>query len=408
MAPKQISIDDYIYPLSNERIAKYPKAKRDESKLLIYDNDGISENIFKNIAEYLPENSLLVTNNTKVIRARLEFFKTTGARIEVFCLEPYNPVDYNLSFASVKQCQWVCLVGNLKKWKNGFLEQTIQIDGKNTLLKVERVKIVNGAQIINFFWDNPLLTFSDILENSGNIPIPPYLNRKAETDDLITYQTVYSKHKGSVAAPTAGLHFTKNVFESLKKRNIEKHEITLHVGAGTFKPVIADNIGNHEMHTEHFIITPQTIPPLIKYLGNITVVGTTTVRTLESLYWIGVKNINNNKLVEPVYHLKQWEAYGLPQNISVIDALSKVHELVTAWNKGYVNASTAIMIAPNYSFKVIDRLITNFHQPKSTLLLLIAAFVGKSWKDIYNYALNNDFRFLSYGDSCFLSKKKEQ
>ncbi len=408
MAPKQISINDYTYTLDNERIAKYPKDKRDESKLLIFDNGNISENSFKNIAQYIPENSLLVTNNTKVIRARLEFFKTTGARIEVFCLEPHKPTDYNLSFASTDNCQWVCIVGNLKKWKNGFLEKEVEINGKNTILKVERTGTINNAQIVDFSWDNPLLTFSDILENSGNIPIPPYLNRKSEVGDLTTYQTVYSKHKGSVAAPTAGLHFTDAVFESLKKRNIERHEITLHVGAGTFKPVIAESIGNHEMHTEHFIITQQTIPVLLKHLGSITVVGTTTVRTLESLYWLGVKIIEGEIFNENEFNLQQWEAYGLKQDIPVAEALSKVHELVTALNKHHINASTAIMIAPNYTFKVIDRLITNFHQPKSTLLLLIAAFVGKSWRNIYDYALNNSFRFLSYGDSCFLNNKKEQ
>jgi S-adenosylmethionine:tRNA ribosyltransferase-isomerase len=405
---KNICIDEFTYPLTDDRIAKYPLAKRDESKLLIFENEQIGETLFKNICQYLPENSLLVANNTKVIRARLEFFKETGARIEVFCLEPHNPSDYNVSFASTNSCEWICIVGNLKKWKSGLLEKSIQIGHNTITLLIERTKSFNDAHIIKFRWENPQITFSEIIENSGTIPIPPYLNREAETNDLNTYQTIYSKHKGSVAAPTAGLHFTNEVFASLKEKNIEHHEVTLHVGAGTFKPVKAEHIGDHEMHTEHFIITTQTIPPLLKYLGSITVVGTTTVRTLESLYWLGVKLITNEATYPIDLHINQWETYALNHTVSAHDALNKVHELVLNSKESHLNASTAIMIVPGYKFKIVNRLITNFHQPKSTLLLLISAFVGDTWKDIYAYALKNHFRFLSYGDSCFLDNKKGQ
>lgn len=402
MNPQQISIEEYAYTLNNERIAKYPLSKRDESKLLLFNEKTIDEDIFKNISTHLPENSLLVANNTKVIRARLEFFKPTGARIEIFCLEPHSPADYSISFAANSNCEWHCIVGNLRKWKTGTLKKEIIINENSTILRIELIKSLADSHIIKFYWDNPLLTFSEILEHSGNIPIPPYLNREAEEDDLSTYQTVYSKHKGSVAAPTAGLHFTDTVFLSLIKKGIKLHEVTLHVGAGTFKPVKSESIGNHKMHTEHFIITKETIPPLLKHLNNITAVGTTSVRTLESLYWLGVKIIEGNLNIENEVHINQWEAYDFPQNISVNDALSKVHELVMLSNKNQINASTAIMIAPGYKFRVVNNIITNFHQPKSTLLLLISAFVGERWKDIYNYALKNNFRFLSYGDSCLL------
>ncbi|MDA3891829.1 MAG: S-adenosylmethionine:tRNA ribosyltransferase-isomerase [Salinivirgaceae bacterium] len=408
MSLKQIKIDEYNYNLPDEKIAKYPLKRRDESKLLISDNETIKEDTFKNLGAYLPNNSLLVANNTKVIRARLEFFKDTGARIEVFCLEPFLPSDYVLSFESNTSCQWTCIVGNLKKWKTGILEKSITVNGSKTTLKIERLKSGNEWHIIEFKWDNCKLTFSEIIENSGNIPIPPYLNRRAEKVDLDTYQTVYSKHKGSVAAPTAGLHFTNDVFNSLKQKNIVLHEVTLHVGAGTFKPVKAENIGEHEMHTEHFIITPKTIQPLLENIGNITAVGTTTVRTLESLYWLGVKLLSMEKNATKELHIDQWEAYELSSDFTVAEAFKRVHKEVNDSLEDHLNASTAIMIAPGYTFRVVDRIITNFHQPKSTLLLLVSAFIGKKWKEVYNYALENEFRFLSYGDSCFFNKKGEQ
>jgi S-adenosylmethionine:tRNA ribosyltransferase-isomerase len=403
MITKQINIDEYDYPLNDIDIAKYPLKKRDESKLLIYQNGNIKEDIFKNISNNLRPSSLLVANNTKVIMARLEFFKQTGARIEVFCLEPYAPSDYNLSFASTNSCEWKCIVGNLKKWKEGVLEKQLEINNTIVNLTIKLVKSLSETHIIKFYWDNSDITFSDILEKSGNIPIPPYLNRKAEDTDLLTYQTIYSKHKGSVAAPTAGLHFTEDVFQSLKEKSITLHEITLHVGAGTFKPVKTSSIGEHEMHTEHFVITKNTIPPLLQYLNKTTAVGTTSVRTLESLYWIGVKIINNRITDINNIHLEQWDAYSLKSDINVEEELSKVHELVISSGKDQINASTAILIAPGYEFKIVNQIITNFHQPKSTLLLLVSAFIGDDWNKIYKYALDNNFRFLSYGDSCLLN-----
>ncbi|MBI9067780.1 MAG: S-adenosylmethionine:tRNA ribosyltransferase-isomerase [Salinivirgaceae bacterium] len=398
------SIKNYNYDLSDEKIAKYPLKQRDESKLLFYNNGELKQDTFKNLPSYIPENSLLVSNNTKVIRARLEFFKETGARIEVFCLEPQNPADYNISFSQNKKCTWQCIIGNLKKWKTDKLSKEITVGDEKALLTINKIGSINEAHEIAFSWDNPNLTFSEILENTGSIPIPPYLKRNSEESDLKTYQTIYSKIKGSVAAPTAGLHFTKEVFESLKQKNIQKHEVTLHVGAGTFKPIKSEQIGDHEMHTEQFIITKNTIPPLLENLGNITAVGTTTVRTLESLYWLGVKIIENTPNFN--YHINQWDAYELNGDIPVKDALIALNEKVTDSPDSYINASTAIMIVPSYSFKLIDRLITNFHQPKSTLLLLIGAFIGKEWKDVYQYALDNKFRFLSYGDSCLFYRKK--
>ena len=402
MFTKQINIEEYDYHLEDDKIAKYPLSKRDESKLLIYENGNIKEDIFKNISNQLITDSLIVANNTRVIMARLEFYKNTGARIEVFCLEPYNPSDYNLSFESSNSCEWKCIIGNSKKWKTGFLEQDVNINGLVVRLKIEKIKSFTEYHIVKFNWDNLDITFGEILEVLGNIPIPPYLNREAVEDDLLTYQTVYSKHNGSVAAPTAGLHFTDDVFKSLKYKNITKHEITLHVGAGTFKPVKTESIGEHKMHTEHFIITKNTIPPLLKHLGNIIAVGTTSVRTLESLYWIGVKIINNKiKDIDNVY-LEQWEAYSLNKDIDIKEALIAIHTFLIESNLEQINASTAILIAPGYNFKIVNQIITNFHQPKSTLLLLVSAFIGEGWKDIYNYALDNNFRFLSYGDSCLL------
>lgn len=406
-AIQEIKIEAYDYSLPDERIAKYPLANRDASKLLIYNDGDVSHKHFRDIATVLPGNSLLVSNNTKVIRARMLFYKETGARIEIFCLEPHQPADYNLSFAQNQQCEWFCIVGNLKKWKEGSLQKSVSLNGEEATLKVEKLGKHNDEQIIAFSWDNPQLTFSEILEHEGNIPIPPYLNREAEAKDLETYQTIYSKHKGSVAAPTAGLHFTPEVFQLLQSKEITRHEVTLHVGAGTFKPVKSETIGAHEMHAEHFVITPQTIPALIENLGNITAVGTTTVRTLESLYWLGVKLTKGQIQSESDLILQQWEAYNLDGQISVVDALNTLHNFIMESGKDYLMATTSIMIAPGYKFRLIDRLITNFHQPKSTLLLLISAFIGEDWRKVYAYAMENNFRFLSYGDSCLLLPGKK-
>ncbi len=403
---QQIKIEDYNYNLPDERIAKYPLPHRDASKLLVYRAGEISSARFRDLSNFLPEQSLLVSNNTKVIRARMEFFKETGARIEIFCLEPHQPSDYNLSFSQSSSCSWYCIVGNLKKWKSGTLSKKVLINTRSTLLTVQKLETHGDEQIIRFTWDNPALTFSEILEHEGHIPIPPYLNREAEAGDLETYQTIYSRHKGSVAAPTAGLHFTSEVFESLKEQQIKQHEITLHVGAGTFKPVKSERVSEHAMHAEHFVINAQTIPVLLEHLGNITAVGTTTVRTLESLYWLGVKMLAGEELLVEQMHLDQWDAYHLPADFSVEEALRAVHGHFLASGKDYIMASTAIMITPGYSFKLVDRLITNFHQPKSTLLLLIGAFIGGDWHKVYDFALANNFRFLSYGDSCLMMPGK--
>lgn len=401
---KNILIDEYTYELPSERIAKYPLEKRDESKLLIYKNKSISEDNFKNIDKYLQENSLLVFNNTKVIQARLIFHKETGARIEIFCLEPIAPADFSLAFQQTGKCKWKCIVGNLKKWKDENISLYFKHNNKEYILTATKIDSNNSSQYIEFSWNNTELTFSEVLEAIGEIPIPPYLNREAEASDKERYQTIYSKHNGSVAAPTAGLHFTDNVFDKLKNKKIDFAELTLHVGAGTFKPVKSQTIGEHEMHTEHIYINRNTLQQLINNIGKITVVGTTSVRTLESIYWLGVKIIENNNIKPEELTISQWEVYNLNQNISTLSALSAVLKYMIDKNRETLPSTTQIIIVPSYRFRVINYLITNFHQPKSTLLLLIAAFIGDDWKKIYDYALNNNFRFLSYGDSCLLMK----
>ncbi|MBE9466775.1 MAG: S-adenosylmethionine:tRNA ribosyltransferase-isomerase [Bacteroidetes bacterium] len=399
---KDILIDSFTYDLPSEKIAKFPLDKRDESKLLVYKNKTVSQDHFKNIDNYLKENSLLVFNNTKVIQARLIFHKETGARIEIFCLEPLDPSDFSLAFQKTKKCKWKCIVGNLKKWKDKNLSRTFQFNEKEYILTANKIDSNNSSQEIEFSWNNKELTFSDVLEAIGEIPIPPYLNRESEESDKKQYQTIYSKHNGSVAAPTAGLHFTNDVFDKLKKKNIDFAELTLHVGAGTFKPVKSQTIGEHEMHTEHIFINIDTLQQLINNIGKITVVGTTSVRTLESLYWLGVKILEPNNIEPEDLKITQWEVYDLNQNISTLDALKAVHKYMIDKERITLSSTTQIIIVPGYKFRVINYLITNFHQPQSTLLLLISAFVGDDWKKIYDYALNNNFRFLSYGDSCLL------
>ena len=394
---KNISIKDFSYDLPNERIAKYPLENRDKSKLLIYKNGEISETVFNKIHNYLPENSLLVYNNTKVIYARLHFKKTTGANIEIFCLEPHLPSDYSLIFQQTNSCSWKCIVGNLKKWKTGSLQKTINVNGQKINLTAEKEQNANDL-IIKFKWDKNI-DFGSILEADGEIPIPPYMNRNAEEIDKEKYQTVYSKHEGSVAAPTAGLHFTEEVFDNLKQKNIKLNNVTLHVGAGTFKPVKSETIGEHEMHYEHFIVKKDLLLDIKKYLGKIFPVGTTSVRTIESLYYIACKLQNNEK---DAFTISQWEAYQKPNKLTPSQAIDVLLNYIEKNNTGEIKAKTQIMINPAYNFKFINGLITNFHQPQSTLLLLISAVVGDHWKTIYNYALNNNFRFLSYGDSSLL------
>jgi S-adenosylmethionine:tRNA ribosyltransferase-isomerase len=395
---QQIKIEDFNYILPNEKIAKYPKQKRDSSKLLIYKNNKIQETVFSEIDKFIPQNSLLIYNNTKVIHARLHFRKTTGAKIEIFCLEPESPKDYNLIFQETNSCTWKCIVGNLKKWKQDKLQKNLNINGANINLTAEKIENKNGL-FVKFSWNNPKISFGNILEKYGQIPIPPYMNREAEDIDKEKYQTVYSQYEGSVAAPTAGLHFTENVFLKLKQNNVKINAVTLHVGAGTFKPVKSETIGEHEMHFEHFTVNKNLLLDLKNFKGNIFPVGTTSVRTIESLYYIACKiqkNTNNP------FTINQWDAYILPNKLSPGEAIDTIINFMENKHLDHIKAKTQIMINPAYKFKFVNGIITNFHQPKSTLLLLIAAVVGNNWKKIYNYALKNNFRFLSYGDSSLL------
>ncbi len=397
---ENIHISDFDYPLPDERIAKHPLNERDMSKLLLYKESSIKEDIFNNISNYLPENSLILFNNTKVVQARLLFKRATGAQIEVFLLEPIVPSDYVLSFSSNSKVLWKCIVGNLKKWKEEVLQMPIPTTSSSLLAK--RINNLSEGVEIELSWDDSSLSFARIVELCGNIPIPPYLNRDAESDDNVRYQTIYAKPEGSVAAPTAGLHFTNKVFKSLKDKNIDIEYVTLHVGAGTFKPVKAKNISEHEMHTEHFIVKKSAVEKLLKHKGKRIVVGTTSLRTLESIYWLGVKAIDG-KLNEHLF-VSQWEPYELSQSISINDALKALDSFMVNKNIDYLSASTQILIVPGYKIRMADALITNYHQPKSTLLLLVAAFIGDDWKKVYSYALSHDFRFLSYGDSSLLMR----
>ncbi len=401
MSPQQIQISDFTYDLPDEKIAKYPLGNREESKLLVYKNNEIKEKGFQNLPEEIPEGTTMVFNNTKVIQARLIFHKETGARIEIFCLEPLNPADYSLAFQAKGVCTWKCIIGNLRKWKTGVLKMSFMFEGKEEFLCAEHIENLDGAHEIQFTWENEELCFSEVLELTGKIPIPPYLNRDTENSDLVRYQTVYSKHEGSVAAPTAGLHFTDSVFNRLDENGVNRAELTLHVGAGTFKPVKVEQIGDHEMHTEHIQVNVESLQQIINAENNIIAVGTTSVRTLESLYWMGVKLLSGK---ENPYLLEQWDAYTLDGSYSKAEAYQAIVDFMQKENISLFNTATQIIIAPGYDFKVISGLVTNFHQPKSTLLLLISALVGDKWHEIYDYALNNNFRFLSYGDSSLLMK----
>lgn len=396
--PENIRIEDFSYDLPDERIAKYPLDKRDSSNLLVYKQGNIQKKKFNDIQELINSSSTLIFNNTKVIQARLAFQKETGAQIEIFCLEPIEPAEYNLAFQETKSLKWKCIVGNSKKWKQGILSKYIKVEGNEIELIAKRLESGRESNIIEFSWNNENITFSQILETTGVTPIPPYLNRETEELDKNRYQTVYSKLKGSVAAPTAGLHFTDEILKNLEQKGVSINEVTLHVGAGTFKPVKSETIDDHEMHTEHFVVSKSIIKNLLSAEKNI-VVGTTSVRTLESLYWIGAKLVMENELTS---HINQWEAYKLGYGLSKKEALSSLINYLDDNNLEELHASTQIMIYPGYKFKMVDALITNFHQPKSTLLLLISAFIGDNWKKVYDFALENDFRFLSYGDSSIL------
>lgn len=415
MDTKEIQIKDFNYPLPDERIAKFPLPERDGSKLLVYNRGAVTEDIFRSLPQYLPQGALMIFNNTKVIRARLHFRKKTvqqglqGALIEVFLLEPASPVEYQENFIATSECSWYCLVGNSKKWKEGLLYGAFQIGGISYTITAERVAPHGTSFEIRFRWEGNF-AFSEVLESLGELPIPPYLNRKTEESDLRTYQTVYSKIKGSVAAPTAGLHFTERVLADLDAHGIEREELTLHVGAGTFKPVKSEEIGDHEMHTEHIAVRLQTIQKLIQHGGKAIAVGTTSVRTLESLYYMGIKA---HRLMQEgkdtgdaeELHVEQWMPYEEAPSLRRGDggeALQSLQAYMLKHNLDVLHSSTQIIIAPGYKFHVVQMMVTNFHQPQSTLLLLVSAFVKGDWRKIYDYALGHGFRFLSYGDSSLL------
>ena len=400
--PRHIHISEYNYPLPDERIAKFPLTVRDQSKLLVYRHGEVTEDVFTSLPDYLPKGSLMVFNNTKVIQARLHFRKETGALIEVFCLEPIQPNDYVLNFQQTEHAAWLCMIGNLKKWKDGALKREMTVKGFTITLTATRGECRGTSHWIDFSWNNPEVTFADILEVFGELPIPPYLNRDTEESDKETYQTVYSKIKGSVAAPTAGLHFTPRVLEALQEKGIDLEELTLHVGAGTFKPVKSEEIEGHEMHTEYISVNRATIKKLIDHDGCAVAVGTTSVRTLESLYHIGVTLAENPDATEEELHVRQWQPYEKYDQIPPVVALQKILGYLDRNGLEALHSSTQIIIAPGYQYKIVKAMVTNFHQPQSTLLLLVSAFVKGNWRTIYDYALSHDFRFLSYGDSSLL------
>jgi S-adenosylmethionine:tRNA ribosyltransferase-isomerase len=409
---QSIQIEDYDYPLDESRIAKHPVEPRDSSKLLLYRSGTICHDTFRNLPAYLPEKSLLVYNNTKVIHARMIFHKDTGAKIELFCLEPLTPADYAQNFQSEKSCEWMCLIGNSKKWKQGDLERELYVRNQKIIFRAERLEAINNSYRVRFTWDitddetgKAIIRFEDLLDAAGKIPIPPYLNRDSEPSDETDYQTVYSRIDGSVAAPTAGLHFTPEVLADIDKKNILRREVTLHVGAGTFRPVQSQHLIQHSMHSEFISVEKSLIRDLINNNGHVVAVGTTSVRTLESLYWFGHKLLGNPNLNPDEWDLEQWYVYkeGNEKSPKTEDALQAIIDYLNAHESTVFTGSTRLLIAPGYTFRVVNAMLTNFHQPKSTLLLLVSAFIGgEKWKDIYKYALSNNFRFLSYGDSSLL------
>lgn len=406
MDPRQIAIADFSYDLPASKIALYPLPERDQSRLLIYRNKGITEDIYKNIAEYLPEDSFLIFNNSKVIPARILFKKASGAVIELFCLEPVVTGEYASEMSRASPVQWKCMIGGAAKWKAGALEKTVTIQGHPVTLTARLLRKTPDAYITGFSWDPPHFTFADVIESGGEVPLPPYIKREADEADKDRYQTIYASRKGSVAAPTAGLHFTKGILSSLAKKNIGTGFVTLHVGAGTFRPVKAALMADHDMHAEWMEINAETISGIIRHLDRpITAVGTTALRMIESLYWIGVKSFLHPNGDEEYLSLKQWEAADtIPAStsLSAAAALQSLEKYLKARGKEKLFVKTQLLITPGYRFKLVNALVTNFHQPRSTLLLLVAAAAGESWKDIYSYALDNNFRFLSYGDGCLI------
>lgn len=399
---KHIKISEFNYPLPDGRIAKFPLPQRDRSKLLVYRHGEVSEDVFSSLPQYLEPGELMIFNNTKVIQARLHFRKETGALIEVFCLEPARPNDYALNFQQTGSCSWLCMIGNLKKWKEGTLHRTVEVKGRTLTLTATRGECKGTSHWIDFGWNDDTLTFADVLEAVGELPIPPYLNRETQESDKETYQTVYSKIKGSVAAPTAGLHFTERVLSALDERGIDREELTLHVGAGTFKPVKSEEIEGHEMHTEYISVSRRTIEKLIAHGGRAVAVGTTSVRTLESLYYVGMLISRNPDAGQEELHVPQWMPYENNDTLSAQESLQQIAGYLDRHGMETLHTSTQIIIAPGYEYKIVRKMITNFHQPQSTLLLLVSAFVKGDWRKIYDYALSHDFRFLSYGDSSLL------
>lgn len=422
MDTKHIKISDYNYSLPDERIAKFPIAQRDHSKLLVYKHGEVSDDVFYHLPDYLPKGALMIFNNTKVIQARMHFRKETGALIEVFLMEPAAPTDYELMFQTAGHCSWLCMVGNLKKWKEGSLKRDFEIKGHSLTLsatmrrgevgadgKAASLAVGGGTNYwIDFDWDNENISFAEILEAVGELPIPPYLNRETQESDKTTYQTVYSKIKGSVAAPTAGLHFTDAVLADLDAHGIDREEVTLHVGAGTFKPVKSLEIEGHQMHTEYIVVHRRSLEKLLHHDCQVIAVGTTSVRTIESLYYMGVHLLKHPEANEEDLHVNQWDPYddgrdgGLVDDITPMQAIQTIVDYLDKNGLEALHSSTQIIIAPGYTYKIVKMLVTNFHQPQSTLLLLVSAFLHGDWHQVYDYALSHDFRFLSYGDSSLL------
>ena len=403
---RNIHISDYNYPLPDERIAKHPLAQREQCKLLYYKSgEPIKEYRFLNSPQLLPHHSMLIYNNTRVINARLRFQKETGSLIEIFCLEPVLPRDYEQIFQATGTCTWLCLVGNSKRWKQGSLTQAVNIDGRQVTLSATRGERRGNSWEIVFSWDCDDVTFASILDGIGEIPIPPYLNRKTEACDSTDYQTVYSHIDGSVAAPTAGLHFTDEVLAECDKLGIKRRELTLHVGAGTFQPVKSENLAGHEMHTEFISVPKSLLAELATASDPVVAVGTTSVRTLESLYYVGQILDSNPNADEEQLRVTQWLPYTTPCEISAKQALQNIVDYLDRHHAEQYVGSTQLMIAPGFTYRIISGMITNFHQPQSTLLLLVSAFVGNdNWRGIYRFALDNGFRFLSYGDASLLLK----
>lgn len=398
----QISIDAFYYPLPDDRIARYPLARRDQSKLLVSHAGNIKADAFYNIGKHLPQNAFLVSNETKVIQARLHFQKPGGAQIELFCLEPLSEIaDFQMAFSQPSPVVWKCLAGNSKRWKSGLLHKELEIDGRKIAFTANRIEKEADYSLVEFSWDRQGISFAEILNAFGEVPLPPYLNRKAEESDKANYQTVFARYDGSVAAPTAGLHFTQELLYRLKNEGFDFAQLTLHVGAGTFKPVSTATIGEHQMHDEKMVVSRSLLEQLLQALDRpIIAIGTTSMRTLESLYWIG-SMLKKDSTPRPL-HLKQWYPYEneSANPVSVRQSLQYIHDYLITNKLENLTASTALIIAPGYDFKIVKGLITNFHQPKSTLLLLVSALIGEHWKTAYQYAMEHDFRFLSYGDSC--------